>query len=153
MPRRYKCTGCGVWNNLGANPFKKMNRVRPLSKQSVEQKECDELWARAVKLRAGMKSEYSAKKEMLQAHHLIGKPNAMLRYSLENGYCATQNEHLFGFHSNSARFDFEAAVKLQRGADIYERLSLKRYLRIKPDWAAIKMMLNQELEKWAMQSR
>jgi len=59
-------------------------------------KECDRLWKEAVYLRAGYKSELSGKAgkqiggdHVLNAHHIIHKPNNYLRYSLDNGICVT----------------------------------------------------------------
>lgn len=85
-------------------------------------KYCDRLWSLLIKVRAGYKSEYSGKAEVLNAHHLRGKKSLALRYSLENGYCCTAGEHKFGFHSIANNHKYESRVKEQRGADIFKRL-------------------------------
>lgn len=53
----------------------------------------EELWKKAVKLRAGMKSELGGVGSQLHAHHIIGKPSYALRYSLDNGIAITGGEH------------------------------------------------------------
>ncbi len=99
-------------------PTRKINK--PTHKQL--KKYCDDLWSLCVKARAGFKSELSGKTEMLNAHHLRGKSNYALRYSLINGFCCTGGEHIFGFHHTGRREQYEERVKLIRGKDIFERI-------------------------------
>ena len=70
-------------------------------------KKADNVWAEIIKVRAGYRSEFSGKEGrqiggdyILNSHHIVGKPNFTLRYSLENGMCLTSGEH-FQLHRNS----------------------------------------------------
>lgn len=89
---------------------------------------CDRLWSECVKLRAGMRSEYSGKTERLCSHHLIGKACYRLRYELENGYCCTAGEHNFIFHVEGRRDKAQERVRTQRGDDIFERLKILKWI-------------------------
>lgn len=64
-------------------------------------KQLDKMWARAVKLRAGMKSEYSRKEKGLHSHHILGKTTHRLRWDLDNGVCITSGEHKFIAHGQT----------------------------------------------------
>lgn len=68
----------------------------------------DKAWADLIKLMAGYKSEYSGKAGkqiggdyILNAHHILGKKNFALRYSIINGICLTSGEHCFIAHGNN----------------------------------------------------
>lgn len=63
----------------------------------------EELWKKAVKLRAGMKSELGGIGSQLHAHHIMGKSNYALRFYLDNGICLTGGEHMNGCHNDDAR--------------------------------------------------
>jgi len=115
-------------------------------------KQLDKLWADIVKAKAGYKSELSGREGMqiggdyvLNAHHLIGKPNHRLRFDLSNGICITKGEHNFDAHGSRTRQEaFENKVKELRG-DIYNKLmGLKRYTG--SDLFAIKLYLENELK-------
>jgi len=61
---------------------------------------CDEIWSDIIKAKAGYKSEYSGKlgkqaggDEILNAHHIVGKPNHRLRYDFDNGICLWYMHH------------------------------------------------------------
>lgn len=85
-------------------------------------KYADYLWSLLVKARADFQSEISGKTERLHSHHLRGKSNYALRYSLDNGICITAGEHFFGFHRADRRENYEEKVKILRGKDIFEKL-------------------------------
>lgn len=94
---------------------------------------CDELWADIIKARAGYKSEYSGKlgkkaggDEVLNAHHIVGKPNHRLRYDFDNGICLTGGEHKFIAHHTGRQEMFRERVKQIKGEDIYDRLNALR---------------------------
>ena len=96
-----------------------------LNKKSAHKQlfnELEKLWSECIKARAHYKSELSGKTERLNSHHLIGKPNYLLRFSLENGICITSGEHTFGFHNEGRRRQFERRVKTIRGEDVYDKL-------------------------------
>jgi hypothetical protein len=94
---------------------------------------CDNLWADIIKAKAGYKSEYSGKlgkqaggDEILNSHHMVGKPNYRLRYEFDNGICLTGGEHTFIAHHTGRQEMFRERVKQIRGEDIYDRLNLLR---------------------------
>jgi hypothetical protein len=115
-------------------------------------KELDRLWKEAVYLRAGYKSELSGKEgkqiggdHVLNAHHIIHKPNNYLRYSLDNGICVTSGEHLYGCHGPQEE-RYREWIKEKRGQDIYERLSIFKNNKVK-DLLLVKIYLNEQIEK------
>lgn len=85
---------------------------------------CDTLWALCIKARAGFKSELSGKTDRLNAHHLRGKANYAMRYSLMNGFCCTAGEHIFGFHNTGRCQSYENKVRELRGKDIFDKIEL-----------------------------
>lgn len=98
-----------------------------MGKKKLYQK-IEELWKKAVKLRAGMKSELGGSGVQNHAHHIIGKSTYALRYSLENGICITGGEHM-------KCHDPDAKVALQ-----YQKKCLK--VR-KIDYDELKLLSNQ----------
>ena len=85
----------------------------------------NELWSECIKLRAGYKSEISGIEGSVAAHHILGKSNHHLRFSLENGICIlNQVEHFFGIHSSDPlKVEiYRARIKRVRGEDIYDKL-------------------------------
>ena len=94
-------------------------------------KELDSLWSKAVKLRAGMKSEYpfSGGRGYLQSHHLVGKPTLSLRYNLDNGVCITQGQHYHIAHSTGRAQQFKEWALKHRGVT-EETLTMRKYNRI-----------------------
>jgi len=84
-----------------------------LSKIKPPKKRCDTLWALCIKARAGFVCEYSGEQGKqiggeanLNAHHIIGKRNFTLRYSLDNGVCITNGVHFFVAHHTARLQDF-----------------------------------------------
>lgn len=75
---------------------------------------CDILWAKAIKLRAGHKSELSGEVPLrangspgqLHAHHLIDKEVLCYRYDLMNGICLSAAEHKLDKHTGAHRNPF-----------------------------------------------
>lgn len=116
-------------------------------------KVCDALWSNCIKARAGYKSELSGKTELLNAHHLRGKPNYLLRYSLDNGISLTNGEHFFVAHNTGRRETFENRVKVLRGDDIFQRLELLRSFRGKVDLFLVKAYLEQQLKMFNSKSK
>lgn len=116
-------------------------------------KRMDDLWSEIVKKRAGYKSEYSGKDgkqiggiHILNAHHILGKPNNGLRYELEGGYCCTREEHLYGFHATSETRMMNNYVETQRPG-IFERLQIIKNCRKKVDLDLVELYLESELKK------
>ena len=88
---------------------------------------CDALWSKCIRELAGNKSELSGKTERLNAHHIKGKGNLALRYSLLNGICLTVGEHFFTAHRQDRQDGFNKRVEALRGRDIWKKLdALKR---------------------------
>jgi len=69
--------------------------------------ELDALWNKCVKTRDGFKCVYSKEvlghhvDTILQAHHILEKPNQRLRWELSNGITITKGVHFGVAHSNS----------------------------------------------------
>jgi len=111
--------------------------------------DCDKLWAKLIKLRAGNKSELSGKTDRLNAHHLAGKPNYWLRYmELDNGFSCTAGEHIFGFHNAGRAESYRNRVKGLRGSDIYERLEQVKQRNEKISLTEVKEFLESEIQKY-----
>ena len=110
----------------------------------------DRLWSEAVKLRAGMRSEYNTKKrESLQSHHIWGKNSHRLRWELKNGICITSGEHKFIAHGSRERqVDFERWAMQVRGLTENDRLLWKHKSTKTVDLWAVKIHLQQEIEKY-----
>lgn len=96
-------------------------------------KKCDNLWRDIILLRAGYKSEINhmmCRKHggdvVIQAHHIVKKPNYALRYDIENGICLTYYEHHYGIHGDREE-EFRGKIKAVKGDGIYDRLTKKKY--------------------------
>lgn len=118
---------------------------RSKSPHKILEKECDALWSKAVKLRAGNKSEISGKTDVLNAHHLVGKPNYRLRYELSNGISLTSGEHFFVAHNAGRVEGFKNTVKILRGHDIFEKLHNLKWDQCKTDLTMVKLYLENEI--------
>ncbi len=129
-----------------------------------QQKRLDTLWAKLIKKRAGYTSEVSGACGMnviLEAHHIHGKANLALRYSLLSGICITNIEHNYHAHGHenhgrtrqhpyagrSLYKKFREKVKELRGNDIYERLQEIKNDRTKVDLDKIEEMLKAKLKE------
>lgn len=124
-----------------ANPLKKYRRVKTPKGKLFD--ECKKLWGQAVKARAGYKSELSGKPGPFNSHHIEGKINWWLRFSLENGVCITRGEHNNGAHSTQVSIAAACkeriwAVKPLRHR---EQVELLKNRSGKPDLGMIKIRL------------
>ncbi len=54
---------------------------------------CDDLWAVAVKLKAGNRCIIDNSAKTLNAHHLIGRSNYKFRWDIDNGVCLGAYRH------------------------------------------------------------
>jgi len=123
-------------------------KISDRQKHKDLKKICDLLWAECIKYRADWKSEYSGRKGILHAHHLMGKSCYALRYSLENGICLTAGEHKFIAHHAGRQEQFRKRVKEIRGDDIFEKLyKIKWMTTTPPDLLIIRLYLEKELNK------
>jgi hypothetical protein len=109
-------------------PKRKANRLS--HRRDGIEKECDDLWRDCVYLRANFKSEMSGhpgwndngeRVAGLNAHHIAKKSNHWLRYSLRNGMCLLEFEHL-KLHYEASPSDFEKRSILLVGAERWEQL-------------------------------
>ena len=106
----------------------------------------DKLWAKAIKLRAGMKSEYKhIPDSYLAAHHITGKSSYALRWSLDNGVCITTGQHHFVAHHQGRCQQFrEWALKLRGVTEEGLRITA----RGKVDLFAIEIYLKQKIKEY-----
>ena len=107
----------------------------------------DRMWSEAVKLRAGMKSEYSQKDEYLNSHHIEGKGNHRLRWELDNGVCITSGEHLYIAHRQDRAADFRKWAMEKRGITEDDLTIWKRQLG-GIDRFAMYLYLKQAIKKY-----
>ncbi len=94
-----------------------------MKKESI--KWLDYLWSLVIKSRAGFKDEISGEEDViLNAHHIVGKPNIRLRYlELNNGISISIGRHKFQAHgSQDAQESFREEVMKLRGKNIYTKL-------------------------------
>jgi hypothetical protein len=105
-------------------------------------KELDALWAKAVKLRAKMKSEYNDIPGNLHAHHIIGKPTHALRWNLNNAVCVTGVQHFYVAHVQGRAQAFKEWALKKRGVT-EEQLKLTSRNRV--DLFATKLYLEQKI--------
>jgi len=131
--------------NIEAPPRLKFSKKKHRKHKDIKIR-CDNLWAQIVKLKAGMKSEWSGKTENLHAHHLVGKSNYRLRYEIENGICLTGGEHKFIAHNPDRYETFRETVKRIRGRNIFDRLNQLRGNN-KSDIRAVELYLKCEFNK------
>lgn len=86
----------------------------------------DNLWAKAVKVKAGNKCEYCGKTEHLNSHHIFSRSNHSVRWLIENGVCLCVNHHIFGtISAHKAPLEFAEWLKEKRGEQWYDRLRIK----------------------------
>lgn len=124
-----------------------MKKPRKTRRKNNLKSECDKLWSKLIKLRAGNKSELSGQTENLQSHHLIQKTAGYrLRYELDNGICLTKSEH-FSWHYVPIKHEqMREQVKALRGNDIFIKLANLKSYKGKTDLKLIKVFLEKEIE-------
>lgn len=119
-----------------------------IQKRRNIKQECDKLWSRLIKLRAGNKSELSGKTENLHSHHIFGKPNLRLRYELDNGICLTAGEHKFIAHHEGRRHKIIELATIRNGKKRMRELEMMRSGVSKTNLYQVKLYLQQELKKY-----
>ena len=131
-------------------PPKKKNAKKKYIKQRSKslKSECDDLWSKLIKLRAGNKSELSGKTDRLNSHHLVGKASNRLRYDLDNGFCLTSGEHFFTAHVEGRVAGFREKVKQIRGKDIFKHLRFIQKTGTNTKLSMVKLFLLNELKKF-----
>lgn len=130
--------------------------AKRIKKPKSLKEQCEDLWHEIIKARAGYASEISGKEglqiggsSVVAAHHIYGKSNYLLRFSLENGICTTCGEHNFDAHGERSRQDvFEDKVKKLRGEDIYQKMRMLKTSNGKSDLKLVFIYLTEELKKY-----
>lgn len=98
-------------------------------------RDCDILWAKAVKLRSGNRCEITGNFGtifLLESHHVMGKSTLALRYSLKNGICLIYSLHRFKVHStdpkifNKYKDIIKSKIILREGEGIIEELNIMK---------------------------
>ena len=123
-----------------------MKSVRPTIAQ------LDRMWSKAVKLRAGNKSEYSQKESGLNSHHIEGKGTHRLRWELDNGICLTGGEHKYIAHRQDRAADFRKWAMKKRGITEDDVTIWKRQLG-GIDRFAMYLYLKEEIKKYEKRSQ
>jgi len=129
-----------------------------IPKQKSLKKQNDDLWAEIIKRKAGYKSELSGElgKQAggiitLASHHILGKSNNKLRWSLRNGICLNNyTEHLWGIHNRNDPLKANRIFNLiliYIGKERKEYLDLIKVFKGKTDLKLTKIYLKQELKK------
>ena len=112
-------------------------------------KELDILWAKAVKLKAKDKCEYSGQIGVLHSHHIFSRSNRTTRWDLDNGVCLKPLYHSLGnWSAHKSPIEFIEWIKKVRGETWYQKLRLKANQTCKPDYNLEKLYLEKEIKKW-----
>lgn len=129
-----------------------MKKRKIKSKHEILFNSCTNLWTKIIKTRAGFKSEISGKgKESgynIAAHHVFGKKNYALRFSVMNGICLeAMAEHLYGIHSSDPDVQeiYKDAIKHAKGKE-YDSIRLLKH-QTWGDLKLIKIYLDDEYKK------
>ena len=113
-----------------------------------KKKQLDALWSKIVKLKAKGKCKICQRTDTLNSHHIFSRSNHSVRWDLENGVCLCACHHaLCNFSAHKAPLDFAEWLKKERGEKWYNDLRVRANLIYKPDYTAIKIYLQNELEK------
>ena len=134
-----------------------MSKIKTVKSKSLK-KQCDDLWNYAIKLKAGFKSELSAKEgrqiggnTILASHHIYGKSNNRLRYDLKNGICLdNHSEHIWGVHNRNnppLAYSIHEQILKKIGKETEKYLQGLRQLKDKVDLKLIKIYLEDEIKK------
>ena len=123
-------------------------KIRPKSLES----QCDDLWYEIIKKRAGYRSELSGVagkqiggRTILNAHHIMGKPNIRLLYELDNGICLAHGEHQFGVHHAGRAEEYRTKIIKHIGLTRWNKLLMLRRGYSKVSLKLIKIYLEQVL--------
>ena len=109
---------------------KKNNTIKSLSILNI--------WAKAVKVRAGYKCEYCGSRDYLISHHIFSIRHSNTKWDIDNGICLCVGHHIFKKFSAHGSPEFILWIIKYIGQERYERIRLKAN-QIKK-WT--------ELEKW-----
>jgi hypothetical protein len=123
--------------------------VKPRKKKTPKQllfQQCMDLWAEVVKLRANSMSEYDCATHDLQSHHIMGKSNDWLRFSLDNGICLTSYQHGCLAHGRAGKAkeqQFAEWVMKYVSQERWNKLLILKHKSGKPDLRIVKVQLEE----------
>ena len=140
-PRSWKCPRCV---KKGPKPRKTVKK----SEKRIQFDRMVEKWSKCVKILAGHKSEISGNAEQqLNSHHILGKANYWLRFSLRNGICLSQGEHFSYHYHRGKRGEFERRFKEAKGSNIYVELEKLVNRKGKPNMDLIEREFDEILKR------
>jgi hypothetical protein len=120
--------------------MKKNLVLKPKPKKKVSyDKVLLNLWAEAVKVRAGYKCEYCGSLKNLNSHHIFSKRHRGTRWDIENGICLCSGCHFlktFSAHQSPAFIDWLKGY-----------IGLERYERIKTNAYSVKKWTEEEIDE------
>ena len=105
-------------------------------------KQCDKLWADAVRKKAGGCCEKCGTRKYIQAHHIFPRTCFSLRYDIENGVALCRKHHLYWAHKDA--IDFYNWIKTKRNIDYLESCKMRQS---KNDYQAIKLYLESKFRE------
>ena len=101
--------------------------VKAKKKKKSTDKILLDLWAEAVKIRAGYKCEYCGNLKTLNSHHIFSRRHRATRWDIDNGICLCSGCHTlrtFSAHQSPAFIDWEEQYI---GEERYNRIKEKAY--------------------------
>lgn len=142
---------CSYMCSLKEQGMYKKVKIKPIKLQSKTKianplrNRCDDLWASAVKIKAGKKCEFCNAPNQLNSHHIFSRSNRSTRWDLDNGICLCPLHHTLSskFSAHKTPFFFEMWVRRIRGNEWYNALMIKAKSVNKPDLEKVK----EELQK------
>jgi len=120
----------------------KKKTKKPKKLFNTKKKECDFLWSTLIKARAGFVSELCGSEGSLQSHHIIGKRNLSLRYSILNGFCCLAGEHNYFLHGDNPN-SVVMTMKEKKGSSIYTELEVVKNSKSVPMTAYYDYLLSE----------
>lgn len=112
-------------------------------------KDCDELWTKAILTRAKYKCEREGcnRTKSIQAHHIFRRGTFWaLRYEIENGIALCVGHHIL--FTNAAHRDEIGFTEWVRTKRDIPYLESKKHNRVKNDYQAIKLYLENQIQQY-----
>jgi len=100
--------------------------VKAKKKKNIDKRLLD-LWAEAVKMRAGHKCEYCGNLKSLNSHHIFSKRHRATRWDIDNGICLCAKHHTLGNFSAHQSPDFTLWMLGYVGLDRYKKIQGQAY--------------------------
>jgi len=90
------------------------------------EKQLDEAWSKAVKIKAGYSCEYCRNKQNLNSHHIYSRVKKTTRWDLDNGICLCVAHHIgAGFSAHKTPTSFTLWLIEKKGKQFVDLLTLK----------------------------